>query len=108
MMEVLVKVQAERRVWQPLAAPLEDVVRHVLVAHPCEFDIGEGLGDALHHAIMHSEHAIGIVLSRKFFDQSSSVAYRMVSRCPLPCFVYRNPFVIALCGRNCTPAADHS
>ena len=58
MMEVLVTVQSERRVWQPLAAPLEDVVRHVVVAHPSEFDIGEGLGDALHHSILHG-HAIG-------------------------------------------------
>ena len=107
MMEVLVTVQSKRRVRQPLAATFEDVIRHVFVAHPSEFDIGEGLGDALHNSILHG-HAIGEVLSRKFFDQSSSVAYRIVSRCPLPCFVYRSPLVIALCGRNCTPAADQS
>ena len=58
-MEVLVTVQSEWRVRQPLAATFEDVVRHVLVPHPCESNIGEGLGDALHHAILHGHHAIG-------------------------------------------------
>ena len=105
MMEMLVKVQAERRIRQPLAASLKDVVRHVVVAHPCEIDIGESLGDALHHAILHGHRAIvAMHLSRKILDQSCSVTYKMVSRCPLLCSVYRSLLVILLCGRNCTPA----
>ena len=58
MMEVLVTVQSKRRVRQPAAATFEDVIRHVFVAHPREFNIGEGLGDALDNSILHG-HAIG-------------------------------------------------
>src|SRR6478736_5438131 len=50
---MLVCVQAIRRVWQPLTTTIEHVVWYILIAHPSEFNIGEGLGDALHHAVLH-------------------------------------------------------
>ena len=74
MVYLLVRVQSEWRVGQPMAAPIEGFVGCILVAHPHEFVLLKRLGEPVHRTMSNGGVSGVDNLVAEVFDQSSSVA----------------------------------